>query len=215
MTNKKDLEETIKEKVNPLVEETMEKSWGVTIPKLETDLSEKLQESSLNIYISLDKNFSDAKKQFKKEFLKQELKLHLGNISQLAKVLGMDRRSIHRSIKEFKIDIDDLREHEDTPEHFQEVFVDKKIRSTLEQYKGVIHPQKMEDFYKEVPKLSRNIAKFLPKPDMKWKEAEREFEKQFLTKALKENEGNVSKTADQIENRVETLHRKIKKLGLK
>ena len=57
---KKDLEDTIKEKVNPLLEETMEKSWGVSIPKLETDITAKLKESSLNIYIPLGKGFSES-----------------------------------------------------------------------------------------------------------------------------------------------------------
>ncbi|PIN87915.1 hypothetical protein COV12_01230 [Candidatus Woesearchaeota archaeon CG10_big_fil_rev_8_21_14_0_10_32_24] len=212
---KKNLEDTIKEKVNPLLEETMEKSWGVSIPKLETDITTKLKESSLNIYIPLGKGFSEAKKIFKKEFLKQELRLHLGNISQLAKVLDMDRRSIHRAIKDFHIDMDDVRQHEETPEHFQEVLVDKTIRTTLEQYAGLIQEDKMQDFYKEVPKLSRNIAKFLPKPDMTWKEAESEFEQQFLKRALNEQSNNITKTAKKIKIRVETLHRKIKKLHLK
>jgi DNA-binding NtrC family response regulator len=212
---KKDLEDTIKEKVNPLLEETMEKSWGVTIPKLETDITSKLKESSLNIYIPLGKDFSESKKQFKKEFLKQELRLHLGNISQLAKVLDMDRRSIHRAIKDFHIDMDDVRQHEETPEHFQEEVVDKKIRTSLEQYTGLIQAEKMQDFYKELPKLSRNIAKFLPKPDMTWKEAEAEFERQFLKRALEEHNNNITKTAKKIDIRVETLHRKIKKLHLK
>ncbi|NQV90962.1 hypothetical protein HQ489_00655 [Candidatus Woesearchaeota archaeon] len=214
MTNK-DLEDTIKEKVNPLLEETMEKSWGVTIPKLETDITSKLKESSLNIYIPLGKDFSESKKQFKKEFLKQELRLHLGNISQLAKVLDMDRRSIHRAIKDFHIDMDDVRQHEETPEQFQEEVVDKKIRTSLEQYTGLIQEEKMQDFYKELPRLSRNIAKFLPKPEMTWKEAEEEFERQFLKRSLEEQSNNITKTAKKINIRVETLHRKIKKLHLK
>jgi len=214
MTNK-DLEDTIKEKVNPLLEETMEKSWGVTIPKLETDITSKLKESSLNIYIPLGKDFSESKKQFKKEFLKQELRLHLGNISQLAKVLDMDRRSIHRAIKDFHIDMDDVRQHEETPEQFQEEVVDKKIRTSLEQYTGLIQAEKMQDFYKELPRLSRNIAKFLPKPEMTWKEAEEEFERQFLKRSLEEQSNNITKTAKKINIRVETLHRKIKKLHLK
>jgi DNA-binding NtrC family response regulator len=41
------------------------------------------------------------------------------------------------------------------------------------------------------------------------------FEKQYFEKALKENKGNVSKTARKIGLRYETLHRKLKKLGLK
>ena len=77
-----------------------------------------------------------------------------------------------------------------------------------------IKEKKMEQMYHEVPSLSRNIAKFLPHQHLTWKEAEKEFEKQFLERLLEENDWNVSKTADKIKIRVETLHRKIKKLRL-
>lgn len=213
--NKKDLEETIKEKVSPLLEETIEKNIGVTIPKLESDISDKLKNPHLNIYVSPELPFSDAKKKFKEEFLKKELRLHLGNISQLAKSLGINRRSVHRAIKELNINLEDLRQKEESTEERYEELIDETIRSTLEQYKEIIQPQKMEQMYGDIPNLSRNIAKFIALPDLTWKEAEKEFEKQFLVRALAENEGNVSKTAHKIKIRAETLHRKIKKLKLK
>jgi len=215
MGTKKDLEDTIKEKVNPLLEEVMEKSWGVTIPKIESDITDKLVHQQLDIYIPIDFNFSQAKKKFKKEFLKRELRFHLGNVSQLAKFLGIDRRSVHRVIKELNINIDELREQEQTREKYYEGLIDKKIKSTLDQYRGIIQPQKMEKMYQELPTLSRNIAKFIPPQHLTWKEAEKEFEKQFLLKSLEEGKWNVAKTAVKIKIRAETLHRKIKKLGLK
>ena len=49
--SKKDLEETIKEKVSPMLEETMEKHWGITIPQLGEELSDKLKNPQLNIYV--------------------------------------------------------------------------------------------------------------------------------------------------------------------
>ena len=51
--------------------------------------------------------------------------------------------------------------------------------------------------------------------ELRWKEAEHEFEKVFLTYALKANGWKVSTTANKINLRVETLHRKAKKLGLR
>ena len=214
MKNKKDLEETIKDKVTPLIEESMEKNWGLTIPKLEVDITDQLKEPQVKVYIPLHLPFQEAKKVFKEEFLKKELKLHLGNVSNLAKKLGLDRRSIHRAIKELEIDLDEVRSKDLSEEDFQMGIIDQTIRATLDQYKEVIQPQKMEKMYKEIPSLSRNIAKFIPHQEMTWKEAEVEFEKQFLDNALKENKWNVTKAADKIEIRVETLHRKIKKLGL-
>ena len=211
--SKKDLEETVREKVSPLLGETMEKSLGLKIPKLEMDITDHLLDPQLDIYIKLDVPFKKSKKLFKKEFLKRELKHHLGNISQLAKVIGMDRRSLHRAIKNLKIDIDQLRDLElkEEPAHV----IDEQIRLTLDQYKSVLHPQRIEKMYEQIPTLSRNIAKLLPSPHLTWKEAEDEFEKYFLGHALLETNWNITQAAQKIELRVETLHRKIKQLELK
>ncbi len=211
--DKKDLEETIKEKVNPLLEETMEKHWGITIPKLESDITDKLRNPSLNVYVPLNLTFSQAKKLFKSEFLKRELRLHRGNISQLAKTLGINRRSIHRAIKELSLGFH-REEGGMSKDDYQIGVIDQAIRSTLDQYKQILHPQQMEKMYQQVSTLSRNIARFLPLEDLTWKEAEREFERQFLSQVLKEHSGKVSETAKKMKLRQETLYRKIKKLGL-
>ena len=222
---KKSLEATIKDRVAPLVEEIMEKSWGITIPQIESDITDKLKNPLLQMYVPSHVNFMQAKKLFKTEFLKKELTQHLGNVSQLAKSLGIDRRSIHRAIKEFDLETKDFRKvlreisgeraEESKVESLQEQMIDKTIRSALEEYKQFIQPQQLEKFYAEVPKLSRNIAEFLPQHDMGWKQAEREFEKQFLFRALEEQQGDVAKTAKKLKIRPETLYRKIKKLGLR
>jgi transcriptional regulator of acetoin/glycerol metabolism len=210
---KKDLEATVKEKVKPLVEESLEKNLGVTIPKLEEDITDQLKKPIMDIYIPPHLNFKDAKKAFKKEFLKRELKLHLGNISHLAKSLGLDRRSIHRTIKDLHIDIKHVR-GEDSKGRYYEHKIDEAIRTTLDTYKDVIHPTKMESMYQDVASLSRNIAKTLPHQHLRWKDAEHVFEKEFLEKALKD-EGSVTKAAKKIDIAVETFHRKIKKLRLR
>ncbi|MFH0700981.1 MAG: helix-turn-helix domain-containing protein [Candidatus Woesearchaeota archaeon] len=208
---RQDLEEALKEKVSPLLEETMEKSWGITIPKLETDITDSLKNPQLNIYIPPNLTFSEAKKVFKGEFIKRELRLNKGNVSQLAKLLKVNRRSVHRVIKDLGIKKDATL----SKDEYHQDLIGQSIRSTLEQYKQIIHPQQMEKMYQEVPSLSRNIAKFIPFEELSWKEAEREFEKQFLRQALHENGNNISKTAQKIELRVETLYRKVKKLELK
>jgi len=213
MEKEKDLETTLKEKIEPLLEETMEKHLGITIPQIETDITDKLKRPSLHLYVPLQLPFNQAKKHFKKEFLKKEILQHKGNISQLAKSLDLDRRSIHRTIKDLKIKIDDLRGK--SPLEHQEEFIGKTIRSTLEQYEDIIHPQKMEEMYKQVESLSRNIAKDLPHEEITWKQAERDFEKQFLQHSLEENQWSISQTAKKIKLRPETLSRKIKKLNLK
>ena len=47
------------------------------------------------------------------------------------------------------------------------------------------------------------------------KEARKHFEKEYLTKQLKKNHGNISKTADFIGMERSALHRKLKELGIK
>ncbi|HLC89103.1 MAG TPA: helix-turn-helix domain-containing protein [Candidatus Nanoarchaeia archaeon] len=211
----KNLEEAVKEKITPLLEETMEKSWGITIPKIEEDIADRLLKPQLHVYIASNTTFKKAKQFFKKEFIKNELKLHQGNISHLAKMLRIDRRSVHRAIKDLEINVEELRQQQISPEEWQEEFVDQTIRTTLDRYKEIIQPQKMEQMYGQLSHLSRNIAKVLPHQELTWKEAENEFEKQFITHALEENRKEISQTAKKIEIRVETLYRKIKKLGIR
>ncbi len=211
----KDLEQAIKEKVSPLLEESMEKHWGITIPKLESDITDQLKKPQLNVYLPPNLPFEKAKKTFKAEFIKRELRLHRGNVSQLAKLLELDRRSIHRAIKDLDIDVEEVRSRPASKEDYQKMLVDNLIRSALEQYKELIQPQKMEKLYQDVDSLSRNIAKFLPPPELSWKQAELEFEKQFLRQALEESGWKISAAAAKLKIRPETLHRKVKKLGIR
>jgi len=212
---KKDLETTLKEKIEPLLEEVMEKHLGITIPQIEADITDKLKQPSLNIYIPFHLPFSQAKKIFKKEFFKEELQRHQGNISQLAKTLALNRRSVHRTIKSLGFKIKELRTKSPSPQQYQEEFISKTLRSTLKPYEEIIQPRKMEKMYGELSSLSRHIAQLLPRERFTWKQAEKEFEKQFLEHALKENNWQIKKTAQKIKIRPETLHRKIKKLHLK
>src|SRR3989338_1683530 len=214
MKNKNNLEETLKEKVSGLLEKTMAKSWGISIPKVESDITDKLKNPQLNIYIDTASTFQEAKHKFKVEFLKNELRLHKGNVSQLARMMGLDRRSIHRVMKDSGIKREALQQDR-SEEDYTETIIDQTIRSTLDEYKEIIQPQKMEKMYEEVPELSRNIAKRLPHQHLTWKLAGTEFEKQFLAEALKENSWKISQTAKQIALRPETLHRKVTKLGLR
>ncbi len=212
--SKKDLEATIKEKVAPLLEETLEKSFGVVIPKLESDITDRLSHPVMNVYVPLIASYKEAKKRFKQEFLRRELVLKRGNVSQLAKILGVDRRSVHRAIKELKIDMEGLRDEGEGEMKYKEQVVDQTIRGALEQYKSIFHPARMEDLYKDVPLLSKNIAQVLPLEQLSLKEAEREFERQFFLHHIVDEKGNVKSTAQKIGLRVETLQRKMKKLGM-
>lgn len=211
----KNLEKVMKEKINPMIEESLHKFLGVTINELNKDLSDKIETNPL---ISFDINtalsFKVAKKLFKKQYLQNLIRNHYGNISDVAKIASIDRRSVHRQVLELKIDVGKVRKELLRPDYYKKEAIDEIFKLTLDQYKGVIHPEKLQKVYKEVPSLTKNIIRELPAMEMTLKEAENEFERQYLKKALDENGWNISKTARKIKLRFETLHRKIKKLGI-
>ena len=212
---KKTLDKVLKEKVEPMLEESMHKLLGITISEFGKDISDRIEKNPLISYpIDISISFKAAKKLFKKEFLTRLLQSHYGNVSAVAKITGLNRRSIHRAVKELGINIKRVRKTMVKTELYQKEAVDSILKETLDHYKRVIRPSRLEKMYKNVDKISSDIVKELPTIELTWDEAEIEFEKAYIRKALKENKGNVSKTAKKIGLRYETLHRKIKKLGI-
>ena len=120
-----------------------------------------------------------------------------------------------RVIKELKIGIKGIRRDMLRADYYRKEAVEGILKSTLDSYKKIIRPGKLEAMYENVNELSEEIVHELPAIEMTWHEAEKMFEKEYFKKALKENKNNVSKTARKIGLRYETLHRKLKKLGLK
>ncbi len=210
----KNLEETIREKILPVLGSTLEKALGVSIPKIGSDISDKLATPLLDIYIRSDLSFNQAKKEFLNQFLRRELRTHSGNISSLARFTGVNRRTIHRAVRAFDLDTKQLRQTIATMEDDKQTAIDHTIRTTLDSYRDILAPQKMEEMYREVPTLSRSLAQLLPHQTLTWKEAEHEFEKIFVERALEKENWNIAQTARHIGIRAETLHRKIKKLGI-
>ncbi len=214
--NKHNLEETIKGKVALLLEQTMEKSWGIYIPQVQSDITDKLQNPLPGqLYFSQESSFAEAKKKFKSEFLQNQIRFHGGNISQLAKFIGLDRRSVHRAVHGLGLPLENLRRESFSEHSYQEAMITQTIHGTLQDYKDLIQPHKMEKMYQQLPALSRNLAKILPCHHLTWKQAEREFEKQFLFHSLQAHNWKIAETARKIAIRSETLHRKIVKLGLR
>jgi len=212
---KKTLDKVLKEKVEPMLDESMHKLLGITISEFGKDISDRIEKSPLISYpIDTSISFKAAKKLFKKEFLTRLLQSYYGNVSAVAEITGLNRRSIHRAINELGIKIKRVRKEMIKAELYQKEAVDSILKETLNHYKQVIRPSRLEKMYKNVDKISSSIIKELPTIEMKWDDAEREFEKAYIKKALKDNKNNVSKTAEKIGLRYETLHRKIKKLEI-
>lgn len=205
---KKDMEHIVDDAIKPVL--------GVSIDELNKDISEKLEKSPLASFdIDTKMKFKAAKKRFKQQFLSRLLRTSYGNISEVAKKAGVDRRSIHRIVKDAGIDVGKMREEMIKPYQIRQKAVGDIIENVLENYKAVIHPERIAEVYKNVDSVSKEILDELPEKRITLKKAEEEFEREYLRKALSANEGNVTKTAKSIGLRYETLLRKLKSLGLK
>ncbi len=210
---KKELEQALEARIKPVLEQAMHKYLGVTVSEIEGDISDKLKRPLLDFQIDTRIPFKKAKLLFRKAYFTRLLQMFLGNISEVAKVSGLDRRSVHRLIERLHIDVDTFREAR-MPEYIREHAVKNIIEGVFEHYKTSFNPAKLEQLYKHIGEVSKDVAKELPEKIITFKEAEDEFEKQYIEKALQENDANISQTAKKIGLRFETVHRKMKELNI-
>ena len=205
------VEKTVEERIRTLVDSAAQKYLGIGVMPADMDITDRLKKDSLlSFYVDTKKAFKLAKKQFKKHYLEKVLQIHSGNVSMSAKVAGIDRRSIHRLMTELGIVVD----REKLVRENYTGSVQEMITNALQISEVVGQGQdKLMRMYKRMaPTLSREIVKELP--SLSLDEAESEFEKRFIEKALEESKGNISATARKIGIRFETLHRKMKELGV-
>ncbi|MBI4147760.1 hypothetical protein HY490_00545 [Candidatus Woesearchaeota archaeon] len=206
-----DLERVIEKRIKPLLDDAMQKYLGIRVSEIEHDISDKLKQGTL-LLLDIDTAvpFKKAKRLFKKAYIMRLAKRLFGNVSDIAKVSGIDRRSVHRIIADMKIAIPKFREELENVEYVRESAVQTMIQSTLDMYKSALHPQRFVTLYSKAPELSKDILKELPQKDLTLKQAEREFERAYFEKALEQNNHNISQTARKAGLRYETLHRKLK-----
>ena len=211
---KTNLELVLENKIKPILKDATIKYLGVNIDKLNEDISTKLsKQATVDIKPDFSLKYKDAKKKYKKEYLEKVLKLKLGNISEAAKVVHTDRRSIHRLIQDFHIDIKKIKHELIKPYSIKVSTINYALENTLDKYKEIIHPKKLETMYKNLGLIADDIVKELPETPATLKEAQDEFDKEYLKQKLADNNNNVALTAKKIGLRYETLHRKIKKFG--
>lgn len=209
-------EQDSKKSMEQIVDDAIRPVLGVSIDELNKDISVKLEKSPLASFgIDTNLNFKQAKKKFKQQFLTRLLRTSYGNISVVAKKANIDRRSIHRIVKEAAINVSKIREEMIKPYQIRQKAVEGIIENVLENYKALLHPDRIADVYKNVDSVSKGIINEVPDKQISLKEAEEEFEKEYLKRALADNAGNISKTSKKAGIRYETLIRKLKALGLR
>ncbi|MEA3430063.1 MAG: helix-turn-helix domain-containing protein [Nanoarchaeota archaeon] len=210
--SEKSLEKAIKDKIKPLLDKVTRESLGFSIEKLNEDIIDKLEKPVLRFKIDTSIPFKIAKKDFKKQFFENLLRGHLGNISEVARISGMDRRSVHRAIKDLDINIDKYREEMIRPDQYRVEVVDEAVKDSLEEFKEIINQDKLKNIYQSI--MEKDEIKHIPLREPKFDESEKEFERQYIEYALRENNHLITKTAKKIGLRYETLIRKMKSLGL-
>ena len=211
---RKTLERELHHRVKPVVDEAVKRALGVRIAELSDDLSAKLESPIAGFVVDPAVPFKQAKKQFKREYLRKLLRINYGNISEVARISKLDRRSIHRLVKETGLDVQKIRVDMERSYDVQQQGISHLITDVLDSYKSVLHPAKLTEAYRNVSVMSKDILDHLPEDPISFDAAEEAFEEEYLRKALAANGGNVPLTAKKIGLRYETLHRKGKKFGI-
>lgn len=204
-----------KELLETKLAKATKKLIGISIAELNETLLDKLGKPLINFTVDTSIPFKQAKRIFKKQFFSQLIETHYGNISEVAEFTDVDRRTIHRIIKELGINVKKLRLELLKPDHYKKMVVGERIKSALEEYKGIIKEEALKKAYEKVPEFSEEVLSEIPTKKLTLKEAEDEFERRYLMKALEENNHNITLTSKKIGIRYETLIRKMKALGVK
>jgi len=208
------LDKTVEDRIKNIVDGASQRYLGIGTISLNSDITDRLKKDSLlSFYVDTKKAFKTAKKQFKKHYLEKVLQIHSGNVSTSARVAGIDRRSIHRLMTELGIIVDRQKLlAENYTGSVQEMITGALQESETSRQDGLARDKLFRMYKRMAPTLSREIVRELP--SLSLDEAEREFERRFIEKALGENDYNISATARKIGLRFETLHRKMKDLGV-
>lgn len=210
-----ELEKEINLKIRPLLDKTMQKTLGITVNEIASDISDKLLKTPLaDMVVESRLSYKKAKDAFRRWFLVKMLMLNCGNVSEVARKCAINRRSIHRMMVRYNININKLREELIKRDYVKRTAISSMIETTIKDYEQGLNPEKLEEFYKDVPSLSKQILEKLPEETITLREAEKEFEKRYLKKILDDN-NKLPLLAKKIGIRQETLYRKLKKLEIK
>ena len=175
------------ENIKPIIEDILKRNIGLSISELNNDITTKLHENPLiNYNLNTNLKLKDAKKEFKKEFIKRVLSMNYGNISEVAKQIDVNRKTIHRLVEDYEIK--NIRSFMEKPYSIKERAIGQVIENVLEGYKEFIHPNKLEDIYGNIPSMTEDLIQTIPIKELTLEEAEEIFEKKFMTKVLNPNE---------------------------
>ncbi|MBT5021865.1 hypothetical protein HOK51_00660 [Candidatus Woesearchaeota archaeon] len=185
----------------------------------------------------------EAKGKFEKYFFETKLRDNYGNIAQVARVTGVNRRTIHRKVNELGLaevvdgyrpqkeqeKVDSVRESKSL---FSEDVVANTIKETISGFKDSLHPQVYTKIETGIDTLAKEMTTKLNNQNYgitneerintiydniqtsNLKDAEKEFEKNFVYSTWEAAGFDKKKTADYLDIDVRSLNRKISDFGL-
>lgn len=196
--------------ISSIVEKALRKHTNEEIPDLNYHLSTNL-EFRLIFPINFSNSYKEARKKFLKNYLNDLLVLSLGNISAAAKKAHLHRRHLHRIINELEINPLMHRKDMVKPAEYMKENVHVILEETLSGFGK--ENEKLKEVYSNLEDISEALADSIEET-LPYEEALDLFEKEFLGKALKDNNYNIQKTAENLDISERTLYRKISKLNL-
>lgn len=207
-------ESDLERKISPIIDSAMSRILGVKIDELNKDITDRMKKRpTLNLKIDVKVSFSRAKNDFKRSFLLDLLMKHHANVSDVARLAKINRRTIHRLVSPSTIS--KIRQAMPRPSYVRAENISLAIEEVLDHYKQLIHPDKFKEVYASVPTMSKDLLEFIDEAPMTLDEAESLFEKEYLAEALKLYNFNLKLVAQKIKLRYETVIRKVKEYGLK
>jgi DNA-binding NtrC family response regulator len=201
----------LERRIRQAVDDASHRFLGVSIDRLSEDLSARLTHQHMPAEIDLTKDYRQAKRDFRKAIVVRFLVMHLGNISEAAKALRVDRRTLHRLIEDLGIDVSRIKKELIRPYDVRVSEVRSDISKVLDKYRQIIHPDKLESLYKNVDEISEQLARELPEDWPSLKEAESDFDRAYMEGVLGSHPGKGA-AAKSMGIRPETLSRKRKRL---
>lgn len=199
------------EKIKPALDKALESFMGLKIESISDEIIKKLKENKLNVEFQDSWTLEQAKLNFKKNYLMEILREVNGNITKASVISGIDRRTIHRLITSFNIDVDGFR---NLPYQFSKTKIDNYIKfvvsDVLKQYN--LTKELSDDVQYKLQ--TKELVEVIKKPFPTMDEAYEEYEKQFLIAVIAKNNKILKDACKQLHIARETLSRKISKYGI-
>lgn len=201
--------EDVEKRVDPeVIGRVLREAIGITIPELSEDLTSRLRDPLLGFDIHPELPFKGAKRRFKEDYIRAALQRRFGNISEVARLLKLSRRTVHRLAEQ--TEVRRMREDMAPARYFAEQDIGAAIGETMREYADVLHPSRLERLYEKVPQLSAELLRDAEYEPIPLEDALREFERRYLIAAVSRHGPVLKDVARKTGLRYETLLRKLR-----